>query len=312
MDFEPLKRFWTRLRYAFFHGYNKERIFSILFIFFGIVGFLWTLIECFSWLFQNTKPSLPDQLRDFINDHLKLIGTLILLVSIYMKRKRIKLSQTFTNTDLTLTVEFCDLFNQKGAIVIPVMDTFDMDTTNNLVNPRTVHGQFLSKYYPNNIPALNLEITHTLSSIGVQPISNEPTLKGKKDRYDIGTTCPVQTHNKYFYLSALTFMKDTGNVDIQPHFINQFLSALWNFIPNHGVYYDTVNIPVIGTGINRLPASYTRDFILREIAHSFFLISKQQTFCKTLRICLHINDYKHYDFDDVKVIFSHIDKYLNR
>jgi hypothetical protein len=192
------------------------------------------------------------------------------------------------------------------------MDTFDMDTTNNLVNPWTVHGQFLSKYFANNIPALNNEISHTLASKGFTQISNEPALKGKKDRYDIGTTCPITSQNKYFYLSALTFMKDTGNVDIQPHYINQFLSTLWNFIPNHGVYYDTVNIPVIGTGINRLPASYTRDFILREIAHSFFLISKQQTFCKTLKICLHINEYKHYDFDDIKIIFNHIDKYLNR
>jgi hypothetical protein len=107
-------------------------------------------------------------------------------------------------------------------------------------------------------------------------------------------------------------MRDTGNVDIQPGYINQFLSSLWNFIPNHGVYHDTVNIPVIGTGLNRLPAAYTREFILREIAHSFFLISKQQTFCRSLRICLNIADYKYYNFDDLKMIFTHIDKYLNR
>ena len=312
MGFKNIKFFGTWFRYSYLHGYDKGRVFSILFYFFSIIGFLWTLVECFSWVFEKTVPSLPNQLRIFIRDYIIWIGAIILLISIYIKRKQIKISQTFNNTDLTLIVEFCDLFEQDGAIVIPVMDTFDMDITNNLVNPRTVHGQFLSKYYANNIPSLNNEITHMLANKGFTPISNEPTLKGKTDRYDIGTTCPITTHNKYFYLSALTFMKDTGNVDIQPYYINQFLSTLWNFIPNHGVYYDTVNIPVIGTGINRLPASYTRDFILREIAHSFFLISKQQTFCKSLRICLHINDYKHYDFDDVKIIFNNIDKYLNR
>lgn len=214
MDFKNYEFYWTRFRYSYLHGYDKGRVFSILFYFFSIIGFLWTLVECFSWVFDKTVPSLPDQLRVFIRNYILWIGLIILLISLYVKRKRIKTSQTFNNTDLTLIVEFCDLFEQEGAIVIPVMDTFDMDMTNNLVNPRTVHGQFLSKYYANNIPALNNEITHTLTSKGFTPITNEPNLKGKHDRYDIGTTCPITTHNKYFYLSALTFMKDTGNVVI--------------------------------------------------------------------------------------------------
>lgn len=312
MDFKSIKYYWTIIRYSFLHGYNKERFLKIGVAFFGTIGFIWTFVECFSWIFQNTKPSLPDALRDFILEYLKLIGSLILLGSIFFNRRRIRISKKFTNTDLTLTVEFCDLFEQEGAIVIPVADTFDSNISNGLVNPQTIHGQFISKYFATNIGSLDSEISRTLQDKNFLPISTEANLRGKKQRYEIGTTCPILTHNKYFYLTALTFMKDSGNVDIQPQYINQFLASLYNFIPNLGEPFDTVNIPVIGTGLNRLPASYTRDFILREIANSFFLISKQQSFCKTLRICLNINDYKHYDFDDVKIIFTHIDKYLNR
>jgi hypothetical protein len=137
-------------------------------------------------------------------------------------------------------------------------------------------------------------------------------LKGNKERFEIGTCCPIKTHNKYFYLTALTYMKETGNVEMLPQYIYDFLSRLWNFIPNHGEYHDIVNIPVIGTGLNRLPANYTNQFIVKEIINSFFVTSKVQTFCKTLRICLYHKSYKFYDFDDLNILFCHIDNYLNR
>jgi hypothetical protein len=216
-----------------------------------------------------------------------------------------------SRTDISIVVEFCDIFKQAGAIVVSVMDTFDTTTGNNLVNPKTTHGQFILKYYPNNIQSLDNEISRFLSSVGINPI-NEPKLKGKKERFPIGTTCPITMPNKYFYLTALTFMTETGNVSIQPEYIYDFLSKLWCFIPAHGTYNEIINIPVIATGINRLPANYTHQFILKEIINSFFVSSKQGTFCKTLRICLHINDFKYYDFDDIENIFNYIDKNQNR
>lgn len=312
MGFSVLKYYCAFVQYSLFHGYNKVRIWRIGATFFGIIGILWTLVECFTWIFDNSTPSLPDALREFIRGHLRAIGVIILLISCYLNRLKIKISQTFTNTDLTLIVEYCDLLDQEGAVVVPISDTFDSNTSNGLVNPKTIHGQFIGKYYPNNIQSLDNEISRVLQSNGVNPIANEPNLIGKKDRYEIGTTCLITTNNKHFYLTALTYMRETGNVDIQPQYISQFLMALYDYIPRFGIACDEVNIPVIGTGLHRLPASYTKEYIVREIANSFFLISKQQSFCKTLRICLNIYDYKHYDFDDLKMVFTHIDKYLNR
>jgi hypothetical protein len=237
---------------------------------------------------------------------------IIALISAYIHRRRLKIQKTFSNTDLTVIVEFCDLFEQQGAIIIPVSDTFDNDTTNGLVNPRTLHGQFLQKFYSSNIPTLNNEIQATLRRKGVQPIQTDQNLKGNKDRFEIGTTCPIKTHNKYFYLSSLTYMRDTGNVDMRAEYIYDFLSSVWNFIPTHGEYHEVVNIPVIGTGLNRLPANYTNQFIVQEIVNSFFATSKVQTFCKTLRICLHLKNYKYYNFENINILFCHIDNYLNR
>ncbi len=304
-----MKNIGRRVWYSYFHKYSFSRAYKIIITFFRIIGFLWTLVECFSWLFDKTP--YPNLLRNFLNENLLWLVLIILLTSLFIHRRRIKIERKFTNTDLTIVVEFCDLFKQEGATIINVMDTFDTDTTNTLVNPRTVHGQFISKYYTNNVNSLDNEINLALTNLSIQPIQNDPNLKGKKNRYNIGTTCPITTHNKYFYLSALTYMRDSGNVDIQPQYIYDFLSSLWNFIPLYGVYHEIVNIPVIATGLNRLPASYTHQFILREIANSWFLSSKQQTFCKTLKICLNLKDYKYYDFDEIDLLFKHIDRYLN-
>jgi hypothetical protein len=305
-----MENFLIRLRYSFFHRYEKDRVFKIFFTVFGIIGFSWTLVECFSWIFEDTL--YPASLRKFIREKLVWEAIIIVLASLFYHRRKVKIQKTFTNTDITIIVEFCDIFEQQGATVINAMDTFDTTTANNLVNPRTVYGQFITKYYPTNIQSLDNEISLSLSNKGFTPIQNDPKLKGKKDRYAIGTSCPITSHNKYFYLTALTFMTDTGNVDIQPQYIYDFLSNLWSFIPTHGDYHEIVNIPVIGTGLNRLPASYTHQFLLREIANSFFVSSKQKAVCKTLKICLHIKDYKYYDFDEVDILFNHIDKYLNR
>ena len=305
-----MKKLFNRFIYSFLYNYDRKRVFKIILTFFGVIGFIWTIVECFSWIFDNTP--YPQNLRHFIRENLTWGLSLIALISIYQHRRKRKIQKTFTNTDLTIIVEFCDLFEQEGAIVIPVSDTFDNDIGQGLVNPKTLHGQFIEKYYHGNIPALNAEINRSLNAVGAIPIQNEPALKGNKDRYDIGTVCPIKTPTKYFYLSALTFMKDTGNVDIQPEYIFDFLSKLWNFIPHFGDYHDVVNIPVIGTGLNRLPASYTSQFIVQEIANSFFVTSKVQTFCKTLRICLYEKNYKFYDFDNLNILFCHIDNYLNR
>jgi hypothetical protein len=309
MDFS-IKKMTSKFVYAFLYDYSKSRALNIFLTFFGIIGFLWTLVECFSWLFDNLN--YPEELRKYIREHLKVGLSIIAIVSVYKHRRKSKIQKTFTNTDLTVIIEFCDIFKQEGAIIIPVCDTFDNDIPSGLVNSKTLHGQFIEKYYPGNVPALNAEIVRSLANISSTPIENNTNLKGNSNRFEIGTTCPIKTTNEYFYLSALTYMKDTGNVEMQPQNIYDFLSNVWNFIPNHGEYHDVVNIPVIGTGLNRLPANYTNQFIVQEIVNSFFVTSKVQTFCKTLRICLHQKNYKFYNFDDINILFCHIDNYLNR
>lgn len=273
-----MKKVKNYLIYSFFYDYNKARVFNILITFFGIIGIGWTIVECSSWIFEKTN--YPDSIRTFIRENLTWILILNGLVSLYRNRRKLKIEKTFTNTDLTVIVEFCDIFEQEGAIIIPVSDTFDTDIPNGLVNRKTLNGQFIEKYYSTNVGSLDAEIRRNINATGIAPIQNDPQLKGNKDRYEIGTISPIKVSNKYFYLSALSYMKDTGNVEILPQYIYDFLSQTWNFIPTHGEYHDIVNIPVIGTGLHRLPANFTNQYIVQEIINSFFVTSKVQTFVR--------------------------------
>ncbi|MDY0990468.1 DUF6430 domain-containing protein [Flavobacterium sp. CFBP9031] len=306
-----MEKLYNKFIYSFLFDYNKERVTNILITFFGIIGFIWTIIECSTWIFSESK--YPQDLKDFIRENINISLILIFLLSVIRHRRKLKIEKKFSNTDLKVIVEFCDIFKQKGAIIIPVSDTFDNDIPNGLVNKKTVHGQFIEKFYSSNIGTLNSEITRNLQLVGAIPIETNNNLKGNKVRYDIGTACSIKPSNdKYFYLSALSFMKETGNVEMRPEYLYDFLSKTWDFIPNHGEYHDTVNIPVIGTGLHRLPANHTNQFIVNEIVNSFFVTSKVQTFCKTLRICLYHKNYKLYNFENLNILFCHIDNYLNR
>jgi hypothetical protein len=306
-----MEKLTNKFVYSFLFDYNKDRVINILITFFGIIGFIWTIIEFSTWLLSESN--FPNDLKSIIHENLKILLLLILILSIFRHRRKLKIEKKFSNTDLKVIVEFCDIFKQEGAIIIPVSDTFDNDIPNGLVNKKTVHGQFIEKFYSSNIGSLNGEITRNLQLVGATPIENNVNLKGNKNRYEIGTACSIKLNNgKYFYLSALSFMKETGNVEMRSEYLYDFLSKTWDFIPNHGEYHDIVNIPVIGTGLHRLPANHTNQFIVNEIVNSFFVTSKVQTFCKTLRICLHHKNYKLYNFENLNILFCHIDNYLNR
>ena len=311
MDSNIFDKYFKIIKYCYFHQFDKSRIISILSYGLSIIGTISTLLGLVVLIFDKSDNTFVQKLIICFQSHFALIVCIVFAISFLIKKKKQSIVHKFSNTDISVIVEFCDIFKQNGAIVVPVMDTFDTDLSKRLVNPKTIHGQFINTFYSNNISDLDNQIEKKLKENNGILISNEENLIGKKERYKIGATCEIYAHSKHFYLTALTNMNPTGNVNIQPQYIQEFLSCLWLYILNNGVHEDYVNLPVIGSGINRLPARYTRELIIREIITSFFLMSKEKGFCKTLRICLHYNDFEYYNLEETKKLLEYIDKYLN-
>jgi hypothetical protein len=284
---------------SLYNGYYEQTMYHELFFKDGNTGqvILQGIIEFLSYLLEGIPiivdgQTYKDLLRNWVSQYLEWELLVLFLISIFHNGTKLKQSISINGADLEVEFKFCDLLEQQGAIVIPVMDTFDTTLANNLVDRNTLHGKLIIRYYEDKIHVLDSEITASLTRTGDIPIDTDQNLKGKKEKYAIGTTAIVEPGGEYIYLTVLTSMNDTGNVSIQPEYLIDFLSDLWQYIPTYGKSIDVINMPLIGKGINRLPAEYTHQRVAQEIANSFVTNCKQRTFCKKLRICIYPKDAK--------------------
>jgi hypothetical protein len=299
---------------SLFVNYQKKRFVEIGKTFSSLIGTFWTLIEITSYLldsFQRKEGSniYELSLRAFIWNNLFLEFLFFLILSIYLNRIKQKTIVSLNGSDLEIELKYCDIFLQNGAKIIPVVDTIDTDFKNNLVDPKTLHGIVISKFYSNKISILDNEISSSLLNTKSNPILNNDNLKGKKSKYEIGTTVILEPHQDYYYLTALTSMSETGNVQIQPSYLYEFLTNIWQFIPKHGKNFATINIPIIGKGINRLPPEYTHERILIEIVNSYMTSIRENAFCKKLRICIYYKESSYIDLEKITSYIEHQKKY---
>lgn len=298
---------WNFIRYSILYRYTWKRVLNIFALYFSIIGVIWSFTEMYDYfILTDTSRSI---FKSFVYNNFIWFNSIVVLASIIAFGKRPLIRHQLKGTDLTITIGFFDLFKQKGSFIIPVMDTFDNDCSNDLVNPKTIHGQFVKNYFDNNIGQLDREISNSLKQNNQELIGTEANLPGNNNRYEIGSTACIQNGDKIFYLSALSKMTERRNVEIRPEFIVNFLSNLWVFIVEYGTYTDEINIPVIGTGIKRLPAQFTNQDILYEVVNSFISSAKSNSPCKTLRICLYYRDFDKYDLDKIKRHLDHENDY---
>lgn len=301
-------------QHSFLLNYNKTRLWNIVVTSFIILGAYWTIIEFFGFLLENVPTSKPnenykDVLRAFVWGNLKYEFILIFLISFFHNRQKLSYEIKINNSDLKIELKFCDIFSQEGAKVIAVMDTFETEFRDNLVDRNTLHGKVISKYYTDKEQILEDEISQSLKRTKSILLETNTSFIGKQDRYTIGTTVVVKPENEYFYWVAAAAQTESGNVIINPEYLIDALANLWQFIPTYGKQFDTINIPIIGKGVDRLPPEYTHQRIAREIANSFITSSKQKKVCKTLRICLYPKDSQYFDIPKLLDYINHLKEY---
>lgn len=298
---------WFCFKYSIVSNYSKQKLFDIFSIFFGCIGISWTLVSAYDYFF--IAPNVPNPVKVFIFEYLLYIMITFMLISIFIKRNRIRIKTKIKGTDIYVVIKFGDIFRQKGALVLSSMDTFDTNISNGLVNPNTLHGKLIEKYYKNKIDLLEQEINHSLEQNNQELLEVDKELRGNKKRYEIGSTAILKPEKKVIYFSALSKMTKNGTIEIRPEYLVTFLSNIWVFITQFGDFVDTINIPVIGTGIKRLPSEFTNQEILYEIINSFIIASRVNGFCKELNICLYHKDYKYYDLEKIEKYLDYLSEY---
>jgi hypothetical protein len=261
-----MKYFWdtiTSIAYWRYVLLSRSGMQAILSIF----GAIWLIIE------------MLDFFKVYTQDDYGKYGIFVILIisgilAIILKRPIASIEVRFPEHDCCLEVRIGDLFDATGAVVISSNTVFESDVANGKIDPKSLQGQFVAKYFPGNQNQLIEKIEESLANTGEPP-------------YPLGTVVPITTHGKTFYLLAMSELNNQGNARSTPEGVDQALRGLWRYIRDSGALQELA-VPVIGTERGRLNIS--RKKMIERIAQSFADALREGKFTDRLVIVVHPND----------------------
>ena len=232
------------------------------------------------------------------------------VVCVYLNWKPLKYECFIGDGDRKITLCVCDIFHQKGALIIPTNTTFDTSMDDEFISVASVQGQYHEKYYRHATKNLDNEISYGLNSIPHILVNDGRITKTK--RYPIGTISKISRGIQHDYFLAIADVNKYGkpeNVSYQN--ITSALVALWNRLNEIG-HLENIRIPVIGTGKAGLPNA-SRDQIIQEIIFTFIVAAREMNVTENLIICIHPSDFanKNLHWDDLCDYLHYTCKYLH-
>lgn len=156
-----------------------------------------------------------------------------------------------------LTIEQGNLFDQKGIIVIPVNNYFDTHVGDGIIDPKSVHGQFINNLFHDRISELDEKITRSLEQQGLVGIEKEPRKNGKCISYPLGT-CAVVADGGNLYVCVVTTEFDEENVArLTRNKLSMVMDGLFDKLVTIAGS-EKVSLPIVGAGNARLNRSSER------------------------------------------------------
>lgn len=248
--------------------------------FLSLLGIVWTFTEIFDFFAQN--------ISGWLSANYKIILIATVIVSIFIQFRLIIIKKRIKGTDISIEVKVGNLFRQKGNKIIGVNTNFDTRVDNNYINPDSVHGQFINKYYKNNVNKLDLEILTELNS--KQIINTNCCTGGKQNRYKIGETIRIQNKNEDFFLLAYSDLNTDWCTTCTYDDIQNAISEFWIYIATSANNMKDINMPIIGSKFAKL--QITRSQIIKDLIQSFIISSKEKKLTSTFRIIVCPKDFK--------------------
>ncbi len=219
---------------------------------------------------------------------------LIVLFLYLLYRANNQNAVTLNINGLKVNIYYGDLFNAVGLKLIPFNEYFDTLVDNDIVAENTLNGIFIKRRYPTTVANLDDEITRALT--GIASTRNETRVKGKKDKYEIGTT--IEVANKYIITALSRFDNQNRAVLTKGEYL-LFLDNLWREINRIYAQRD-INIPLLGSGITRIGNDLKPQDYLEQILNSIKLSNIDNAYNTKLNIVLHESVKEHINLFDLK------------
>ncbi|WP_143847293.1 macro domain-containing protein [Nocardiopsis sp. JB363] len=211
---------------------------------------------------------------------------------VYRAYPRSSLTREFQVPDIKIRVNVGDLFDQKTHLAIGFSDTFDTDTSDGIIYPKSLQGQLLGRVFHGDLAGLNRLLDAALKSVKhVQKESRRRKPKGKRVRYPLATVATIRRDKFLYFCIAYTKM---GNDLVAQSSIDDLwrsLSELWQEV-HRRAHREPISIGLVGSELARI-GCVNRESLLKIILLSFVAQSREEVVSRELTVVIHPSDVHH-------------------
>jgi len=235
------------------------------------IGLFWLFVEIASYSTNSQIDKYTKSVPFFI------IGFVIISIIVLIKnRPKTSFSYKLRDKDNFIEVKVGDAFDNKGALIIPFNNHYDVSLGGNVKKVNSLQNKLIKMYYSDKEEHLTQDISKKIS---------------KSPPYDIGTTIEIEQNNKTFFLLVNSHKKKNNRVESTIDDFLLSLSKVWDFIALESGRNSTVTIPIISTNHGRI-TDLNRMNAIKEIIHSYIEASKSLNIADKLIISIFPDDIK--------------------
>lgn len=175
-----------------------------------------------------------------------IVACIYALWIVFWKKLSIELS---INIRTTMSIRELNIMNQNGVRVIPVNEYFDTHLGDGIINPNSLHGQFLSRFKGRE-DELKTLLSSQLSQVESLPPNRQRTMVNGLPtlRYPLGTCIRIVDGEETFLLVAVTRFDKYEHVDVEAEEYPEIIRKLFNGI-EHLQDGCPVYMPLVGSGL---------------------------------------------------------------
>ncbi|MFD8428092.1 macro domain-containing protein [Streptomyces coelicoflavus] len=219
------------------------------------------------------------------------------LWAIWRSMPRYSAERQFKQSAFSVVVRVGDLFAERADLVVGFTDTFDTSIERgDIVSPRSVQGQLLSKVFRGDVATLDSSLLASLRdapTVAVESESSKP--RGKRARYPIGAVAAIAHEGRRYYCVAYSRLGNDLVAKSSVDYLWRGLGNLWTAVAAHG-HLDPVAIPIIGSDLAKV-SSLGREGLLKMILLSFVAESRVNLISRQLTVVIAPGD-----ADDVNML----------
>ncbi len=245
------------------------------------IGLFWLFVEMASYSTDAKIDTITKSILVFV-----IVSIVILIIALIKNKPKTAFSYQLRDKDNYIEVRVGDAFKNKGSLVIPFNDCFDVSLGGNVKKAKSIQNKLISDFYSGKEDHLATDISKRIDS----------TLSP----YDIGTTVEVEQNGKLFYLLVNSRKKQNNRVESSVDDFLLSLSKLWTYIALESGRNSVVTIPLISTSHGRI-TNINRATAIKEIIESYIDTSKTLNISDKLVISIHPDDLKkgNINLDDI-------------